>query len=126
MTEANRFRVRAWDGDEFEVFEAGDGQCFSGLELQQSTGLLDSEGAEIFEGDIIEFESKLNGFIKIHHSNGGSECPERIRSKVYWTDGGFMFDWQYGYEGLEVRFNQVKVIGNVHENPELVNETTKD
>lgn len=79
--------------------------------LMQSTGLKDKNGKEIYEGDILLghcvypeyniFESKLIG--EVYYSNRGTwDCYSYIL-------GGFN--------------EQIEVIGNIYENPELLEAT---
>lgn len=77
--------------------------------IEQSTGLKDKNGTEIYEGDVIKVER------------------DGIIYRVEWIHGGF---------GLEPRYNspfhprlgnvelceKIEVIGNIHENPELLEE----
>jgi hypothetical protein len=78
--------------------------CFGSVdsvrELMQFTGLLDKNGKEIYEGDIIK--EKFDGLTKIEWGENCSCC-----SKVV----GFIFG--SGYKDVEV-------IGNIYENPELL------
>ena len=88
---------------------------FSEAILMQSTGLLDSSTPkrEIFEGDIVEWEHKDTG--------------QLVRGIV-------KYDTELGFWGMtDVRFNdltpigylanqRVTVLGNVYQNPELVEE----
>lgn len=84
----------------------------------QFCGLTDKNGVKVFEGDIVEFNSKENVFIEIGMSP--NKPPRKMRSAVTFEDGCFLFRWQYGYEGLEVTFDKTTVIGNVHENGDLL------
>lgn len=68
----------------------------------QFTGLTDKNGVKIFEGDVIESE-KLKP------------------SKVEFYNCSFMF-WEMTLEDYEMiyLYDEIEVIGNIHENPELL------
>jgi len=75
----------------------------------QFTGLLDKQGVEIYEGDIV----KLG---KQHWYPG---CGHGEIGQVIWTG------YQYAMEGykfslLLIATNSVEVIGNIYENSELL------
>ena len=75
------------------------------LEIEQYTGLRGRNGAEIYEGDIVDFSSY-------------SECD-------YLDDAGpkvFKFPDDYAYLSS---MDNLEVIGNVHENPELLKRLSK-
>jgi len=78
----------------------------------QYTGLKDSTGKRIFEGDIVKVRDPYNGCWSV---NGG----EVIFSTEY--VGGWVLT-SNGKDGLNIgtRTNNIKIIGNVHENPELL------
>lgn len=81
--------------------------------IQQYTGLNDYKGKEIYEGDII------------HYLFDGASYPKEAQDKyltcVYDSDfGGFCFDdADSSYYWAEVR-GYVEVVGNIFENPELL------
>ena len=84
---------------------------FDDIILMQSTGLFDKNGKEIFEFDIVEWEHKDTG--------------QLVR-------GIIKYDTEFGFWGMtDVRFNdltpigylanqRVTVLGNIYQNPELV------
>ncbi|MAY41695.1 MULTISPECIES: YopX family protein [unclassified Neptuniibacter] len=84
----------------------------SGISLMQYTGLKDKNGAEIYEGDIV-----------LWHFEDGS-----ITSVVKWDDQYkpmYLLELQpphgpVSYEMINCRCGVYEVIGNIHENPELL------
>ena len=75
-------------------------------ELMQFTGLLDKNGKEIYEGDIV----------KVKWGGVGD---------VVFKDGGFVSQWENGNVEYrvcksDIESREVEVIGNIYENPELL------
>lgn len=123
-------RFRAWlkkeqkmDNDvdhiswlEDELYCIGDGITYmvsaEDLELMQSTGLVDRNGKEIFEGDIlcdegIEQESEFV-YVTVSYREGMWVCDQ-------------ITDELCGYGGALNEFNNdYSIIGNIYENPELL------
>ena len=78
-----------------------------GDSVGQYIGLKDKNKKEIFEGDIIKYFD---------------EPPLGI---VYYNDslGAFMIDWKFEYEPNyfnDCDIDQIEVIGNIYDNPELL------
>lgn len=63
----------------------------------QYTGLTDKNGKKIFEGDIVKISN--DEIFEVKYEDGG------------FTAGLFLGDWDYGH---------VEVIGNIYDNPELM------
>lgn len=80
---------------------------------EQYTGLKDDHGKEIYEGDIVswtEVSKSPNCFGKITY-----------RSPVVWEDGGFVVSsYQENDTYLGAYNDRCEIIGNIHENPELL------
>nr|DAO09719.1 MAG TPA: YopX protein [Caudoviricetes sp.] len=91
-------------------------RSIEGVKLMQSTGLKDKNGKEIFEGDILAVETD----------------DETLNVNVFWDEEHalFMFESkQYNEkealaELLEDYSYPFEIIGNIYENPELL-EVTK-
>jgi len=91
---------------------------------EQFTGLLDAKGVEIYEGDIVRYVP--HSVLSIGMTVGGCDTRERI---VIWLHDDAKFGWklldgninQSGYV-LERETSEefFQVIGNIHENPELL------
>lgn len=88
----------------------------------QYTGLTDKNGKKIFENDIIDAsKSWWNAYGPAGHSSP-------IIS-VEWNDYHCGFDPFADYDcdcGVYIDPDKVEVIGNIHDNPELIKEAKKD
>ena len=74
--------------------------------LEQFTGLHDKNGKEIYEGDILKRESFTSWVITFNNS---CFCAANITMPYR------------PFTLLDVDMSQREVIGNIHENPELIN-----
>lgn len=103
------------------------------LKLIQCTGLKDREGNLIYEGDIVEFYSEYSpknfrGVMSYHLiSNTQINQETRERKEISTYEAGFYLDnlnrdndWILGLNHVE----NLKIIGNIYENPELLKEKT--
>ena len=90
------------------------------VELMQYTGLKDRNGVEIYEGDIVYCKV----YDKKHYaSNEG-------KREIYWgKEFGFCFREQEYTHGLPLSwggYKDIEIIGNIYENPELLQDSTKE
>ena len=69
--------------------------------LMQYTGLKDKNGKEIYEGDILD-------------TTQSGKC------KVVFTEGCFFMDFIHSRFPICTNDYEIEVIGNIHENPELL------
>lgn len=91
---------------------------FDNFELMQSTGLKDKNGVEIFEGDIV---------VGQQHLTTDSSTPFEIKGLVRYSKRNTMFyldEKSFGHDkfmhSLGSSIYQYEVIGNIYENPELL------
>lgn len=99
--------------------------------LMQFTGLIDKNGKEVYEGDIIKW--KETRFWNKEQEEKGVAMPRFFKSAVVYDDAGFLvsstqeFDTPlccfFGTEDVHNQFDyKAEVIGNIYENPELLNQ----
>lgn len=126
-------KFRAWDGDIMHnnviPIISDDGKNYNiievhplagmrispyTVELMQYTGLKDKNGKEIYEGDVLTPRWKQNP-------------TYQFRYIVYYKDGAFSAkhydidnDWTNHLERQSIKQMQIEVIGNIYENPELL------
>ena len=81
----------------------------------QFTGLLDMNGKEIYEDDIVDLD-----YILYDPWDDGKENLVPMRCAVEYGDFGFIFrkeeDLYYFFHDVK----NIKVIGNIHDNPKLL------
>lgn len=124
------FDVKGWTGlsneweasDPVDVVESTDGIFYPKAEcrLMQYTGLKDKNGKEIYEGYIVRFTTGSSS-----PNESGDYDTWTEFGKIIYNEDGFRFQIEYGdmddlSEFLED--DTLEVMGNIHENPELLEE----
>lgn len=123
-------KFRAWDRTRNKMIDVDEIHFYNGkldfigdaitfmrtvdeIELMQSTGLKDRNGKEIFEGDVVQFEDCYTESDFLYINKG----------IVEWSQGSFTVTNRDSVEMedlLDGEILDVIIIGNIHENPELL------
>ncbi len=90
---------------------------FDEIELMQSTGLKDKNGKEIFEGDIVRTTRFLGRADEI---GGFYEYDKEFIGIVKQLEGSWVIDTGSDAVCLWTEIEENEIIGNVYENPELL------
>ena len=122
-------KFRAWDkdikewipNDKWLIHPNGEFESlliYGDLEVMQFTGLLDKNGKEIYESDIVKWTIDPKAQVTII----GDKQKYRGTDEVSWNYemcGFVLLDKEYGgWDSLEGSI--MEVLGNVWENPELI------
>lgn len=117
-------KYRAWDRQLMELFEVLNleikfriawlhtgclsklPRAFDDVVLMPFTGLVDKNGKEIYEGDIVSIDTDEFDLLVVKYETG-----------IYW-----LMDGEQGMEYLSDYYNYVTVVGNIYENPKMVRE----
>jgi len=109
------FVATGYDSEDNPIFN--EDNVPSRYELMQSTGLRDRNGVEIYEGDIVRWSDSFEERVFCY------DLP------IIWARGAWYLDTDESrkYPGSDVLFEivwdepqNVEVIGNIYENPELL------
>ena len=91
----------------------GDVIGFEDCVLMQSTGLFDKNGKEIFEGDIVKYKDGCNTFTE--------EVAYDKNFAVFGVLDAYVdIIFSFGELAEDIDLHSLEVIGNIYENPELL------
>lgn len=93
-------------------------RSIEGVKLMQSTGLKDKNGKEIFEGDIVT-DGEFARIVQYHQTLGFYMFDEESNERFF-SDSATLEDFE---EDAKIVSEILEIIGNVYENPELLEVT---
>ena len=104
---------------ELKPFDLVDEFSIDDVILMQSTGLKDKNGIEIYEGDVINCRNSFR-----NPMTGSGALSINRDFKIIFKDG------ELKAKGFDIRLKNIlsysEVIGNIYENPELLEDTKND
>ncbi|ATU04888.1 hypothetical protein BKN14_00320 [Candidatus Gracilibacteria bacterium HOT-871] len=104
--------TKSYEKDFKKCIKDYDGNILKDIEIMQYTGLKDKNGKEIYEGDIVHYLDACNFCLEDVSINTGVVNFDLI--------DGIVFSNRDSVEMEDIDFdNDVAVIGNIYENPEL-------
>lgn len=103
-----------YDGEfylDWREFE--NGETYNGAVLMQSTGLKDKNGSEIFEGDVVKYDVGRNTYMEevAYDKNFAGFGVKDAKANVVFT---------FGEIAEDISLISLEVIGNIYENPGLL------
>lgn len=120
---------RAWDNklNKMCLFDLTNSApyVFLGLPIMQYTGLKDKEGVKIFEGDIVNnMYGTYEGVVQLgQYQTIPQNKHDRPPRAIGWHVGNESLEnmcWNIDANYQMIRTNNIEVIGNIYENPELL------
>jgi uncharacterized phage protein (TIGR01671 family) len=116
-------KFRAWDGNRYishdslccPSYSLGEILYGSGFIVEQFTGLHDKNGKEIYQNDICKIKFDVNK-VDDHIYNSLTKKEIETGERVFLVESP-MFNNQ-----PELNADVIDIIGNIHENPELLND----
>ena len=127
--EQREIKFRCWNGNRMEygyeplrlLHNVANGSTLTKLyryTIMQFTGLLDKNGKEIYDSDILYYEDS----IITSTENGSEHEPLWTVGAMEWNDRrmGWYLANRYSVDMEELDFGTCEVVGNIFENPELL------
>ncbi len=107
--------VCRWYEDYDDSFGCTQENSGSLADIMQFTGLCDKKGKEIYERDVLD--------VKLYDWSRADSVIARQNVVIEFRDGCFGFEWGFRKEFTRIKdfsLATFEVIGNVHENPDLL------
>lgn len=95
---------------EIAYFDKYNYRSFYDIELMQYTGLYDKKGKEIYEGDIVKLRANHGIGVVKYYDEWGAFVIEYIKPRPL------------AVLGMNYYKEDIEVLGNIYENPELLGE----